>query len=196
MEMGSAVGPLCWELPVEEALDDPATRPVPVILDGAGARPLPARPGRLVAAAAAIALLAGAVSAHLLGSVLAAPRPPARAPAPKATPAPGATPIGAISPGRDSAGLGKAVVCRYTGTDTPLAHGATGDAVRQAQCELDLTLSPADHPQLRITGRFGPLTEHAVRAFQRCTNAAPDGVLGAQTWAALNRWAAISTYVC
>jgi peptidoglycan hydrolase-like protein with peptidoglycan-binding domain len=39
-------------------------------------------------------------------------------------------------------------------------------------------------------GVFGPLTEAAVRRFQRDHGLVPDGIVGPKTWAALNGVAA------
>jgi peptidoglycan hydrolase-like protein with peptidoglycan-binding domain len=39
---------------------------------------------------------------------------------------------------------------------------------------------------LRADGDFGPVTEAAVRAFQRGKNLVPDGIVGPRTWAALD----------
>jgi peptidoglycan hydrolase-like protein with peptidoglycan-binding domain len=56
-----------------------------------------------------------------------------------------------------------------------LRRGDHGDAVRQMQAGLGV---PAD-------GSFGPMTEAAVRAFQRKHQLVPDGIFGPRSWAAL-----------
>lgn len=67
-----------------------------------------------------------------------------------------------------------------TPTGTPgrptLRRGATGALVTQLQTKLGMN----------PTGNFGPITEAAVRAFQRDHNLVPDGIVGPKTWAALD----------
>jgi hypothetical protein len=60
-----------------------------------------------------------------------------------------------------------------------LRRGAMGDRVREAQAKLGF--SGAD-----IDGNFGPLTESAVRRFQRDHGLVPDGIIGPKTWAELD----------
>jgi peptidoglycan hydrolase-like protein with peptidoglycan-binding domain len=57
-----------------------------------------------------------------------------------------------------------------------LRRGAVGDFVKVVQVKLGVT----------PTGNFGPVTEAAVRAFQRDHNLVPDGIVGPKTWAALD----------
>ncbi|MEK6321255.1 MAG: N-acetylmuramoyl-L-alanine amidase [Acidobacteriota bacterium] len=57
-----------------------------------------------------------------------------------------------------------------------LRRGATGDLVKQVQAKVGVT----------ATGNFGPKTEAAVRVFQRAQGLVPDGIVGPQTWTALD----------
>lgn len=59
-----------------------------------------------------------------------------------------------------------------------LLRGSTGDAVRELQKLLGFIGKDAD-------GMFGPVTEAAVKAFQRHEKLVPDGKVGPYTWAAL-----------
>ena len=61
-----------------------------------------------------------------------------------------------------------------------LKRGDEGEAVR----DLQRRLSALGHP-LECDGRFGAATEAAVRAFQRRTRLAPDGIAGPATLAAI-----------
>lgn len=62
-----------------------------------------------------------------------------------------------------------------------LAVGSNGPAVAEAQCLLRRTgISPGG-----IDGMFGPLTEHAVKAFQQRAGLDVDGMVGPHTWKAL-----------
>lgn len=56
-----------------------------------------------------------------------------------------------------------------------LRRGARGDWVEQLQAKLELT----------VDGIFGPLTEAAVRKYQRQHDLVGDGIVGPLTWAAL-----------
>ena len=57
-----------------------------------------------------------------------------------------------------------------------LRRGATGALVEQLQKKIGVN----------PTGNFGPVTEAAVRNFQRAKNLVPDGIVGPKTWAALD----------
>ena len=57
-----------------------------------------------------------------------------------------------------------------------IRRGAQGEAVRQIQQKLKLT----------VDGAFGPRTEAAVREFQRSHQMVPDGIVGPKTWRALD----------
>lgn len=56
-----------------------------------------------------------------------------------------------------------------------LRQGSTGQAARYIQIRVGAS----------IDGRFGPATDAAVRAWQRAHGLAADGIVGADTWAAL-----------
>ncbi len=56
-----------------------------------------------------------------------------------------------------------------------LARGATGDAVKRLQKQLNIT----------VDGSFGPMTESAVMAFQVKYQLGADGIVGVKTGAAL-----------
>jgi peptidoglycan hydrolase-like protein with peptidoglycan-binding domain len=64
-----------------------------------------------------------------------------------------------------------------------LQRGSTGEAVAQLQDQL----RQLGYLQAESTGFYGPLTETAVESFQRDRNLNPDGVVGNNTQAALNR---------
>ena len=57
-----------------------------------------------------------------------------------------------------------------------LRRGATGDLVKELQAKLGV----------EQVGHFGPKTDAAVRAFQSAHGLDPDGVVGPDTWAALD----------
>lgn len=62
-----------------------------------------------------------------------------------------------------------------------LRRGSSGQAVQALQVALN-----ERHPyHLATDGIFGPLTESAVRAFQRHMGLTADGIVGPQTWGAL-----------
>ncbi len=64
-----------------------------------------------------------------------------------------------------------------------LKRGARGSQVRRLQQELTQS-GVYTGP---VNGRFGPLTQRAVRRFQRENGLRVDGIVGRQTWSALNR---------
>ena len=66
-----------------------------------------------------------------------------------------------------------------------LELGAKGDAVRRLQILLNDALRPGQ--QLRVDGNFGTKTEVAVIELQTRKKLEVDGVVGAQTWAALGQ---------
>ena len=61
-----------------------------------------------------------------------------------------------------------------------LVQGATGAAVKLLQQRLNV-----HGYRVAVDGVFGPVTEQAVRAFQRSHGLVTDGVVGPRTWAAL-----------
>jgi len=64
-----------------------------------------------------------------------------------------------------------------------LRQGSQGAVVKQLQARLQqLTYDPGP-----IDGQFGPRTDQAVRQFQMTTGLPVDGVVGATTWARLQR---------
>jgi peptidoglycan hydrolase-like protein with peptidoglycan-binding domain len=66
--------------------------------------------------------------------------------------------------------------------DTPtVRNGSTGAAVSRLQRALTAALSRT----VAIDGQFGPLTEQAVRDYQTSRHLTVDGVVGGQTWGAL-----------
>ncbi len=64
-----------------------------------------------------------------------------------------------------------------------LKRGARGSQVRRLQQEL----TQAGVYTGPINGKFGPLTQSAVRRFQRENGLRVDGIVGSRTWGALNR---------
>ncbi len=60
-----------------------------------------------------------------------------------------------------------------------LRRGAKGDLVKEIQKKMGFVENSVD-------GEFGPLTEAAVRRFQRSKGLVPDGIVGPKTWAALD----------
>jgi peptidoglycan hydrolase-like protein with peptidoglycan-binding domain len=90
-------------------------------------------------------------------------------------------------PGLGPAGLGTTAApggTTATGTTHPvLRRGSNGDTVRELQSKLNALGAT---PPLVVDGIFGPLTEGAVKAFQRDHSLGDDGVAGVQTWKALD----------
>lgn len=84
-------------------------------------------------------------------------------------------------------------ICDFTKQRPTLRRGSTGDAVKQAQCYLNSSLSGEG---LDVDGDFGPVTEKALRRFQGCADITVDGVCGAQTWSHLTLWANGPDFVC
>lgn len=60
-----------------------------------------------------------------------------------------------------------------------LRRGSMGNMVKEMQTKLGFVGDAVD-------GNFGPLTESAVRRFQRDHGLVPDGIVGPRTWAVLN----------
>lgn len=74
----------------------------------------------------------------------------------------------------------------YTGApvNMPLLwQGKTGDEVMLVQEILRLTR----HYEGVIDGQFGPMTDGAVRGFQRSFGVSMDGIVGSRTWHALSK---------
>ena len=59
-------------------------------------------------------------------------------------------------------------------------QGSEGDAVRAAQTQLN-----SAGAGIPVDGRFGPVTDGAVRAFQSAHGLAADGEVGPRTWQSL-----------
>jgi len=68
-------------------------------------------------------------------------------------------------------------------TPPTVAVGSSGQAVEEAQYLLVRRLILEDPSQ--IDGAFGPVTDQAVRDFQRSSGLVVDGIVGPNTWAAL-----------
>ncbi|QWV98221.1 TIGR02594 family protein [Geomonas nitrogeniifigens] len=66
-----------------------------------------------------------------------------------------------------------------------LRLGCSGNEVRQLQNLLNHHLRPSH--TIRVDGIFGPQTEAAVRQFQTSAGLSTDGVVGIQTWKALDQ---------
>jgi peptidoglycan hydrolase-like protein with peptidoglycan-binding domain len=60
----------------------------------------------------------------------------------------------------------------------------TGAAVKTLQTALNIH---GAHPTLTVDGVFGPVTDNAVKMFQRSAELAVDGVVGPVTWGALDK---------
>ncbi|WP_329468199.1 peptidoglycan-binding domain-containing protein [Streptomyces sp. NBC_01431] len=74
--------------------------------------------------------------------------------------------------------------CTYTTSEPQLASGSTGAAVKQAQCQLNSVLDR----RVTVDGIFGSGTKSATIAFQQCAGLSADGIIGRDTWAALDNW--------
>jgi peptidoglycan hydrolase-like protein with peptidoglycan-binding domain len=70
---------------------------------------------------------------------------------------------------------------QLSSTGPLLERGALGPAV----AEVQRLLQAAGVPTGPVDGDFGPMTQAAVRRFQQARGLAVDGVVGPQTWAAL-----------
>ena len=93
----------------------------------------------------------------------------------------GAAPAGAAPAGAAPAGAAPAGAAPATQTRPVLARGSQGDAVVQLQNLLrDLDFAVA------VDGDFGPGTEVAVTRFQSESKLTADGIVGPQTWAAMD----------
>ena len=87
-------------------------------------------------------------------------------------------------------------ICGYTNAQPQLYVGSQGLAVTQAQCELDVAYAfghstnygNGPYNGVKEDGDFGSNTEAATKNFQiHCMGATnPDGIIGPNTWAALN----------
>lgn len=82
--------------------------------------------------------------------------------------------------------------CSYTAAEPQLAYGSTGIAVQQAQCELDSVINGPT--SITIDGIFGSQTQQWTRTFQKCARLAVDGIIGPQTWGAMDYWSNHAKY--
>lgn len=72
--------------------------------------------------------------------------------------------------------------------DGTLRRGSSGEAVESLQAQLgSLGYSDRQGQPLQADGSFGPVTDAAVRAFQRDHNLGSDGVVGPATQRAINQ---------
>ncbi|WP_176735766.1 peptidoglycan-binding domain-containing protein, partial [Actinacidiphila rubida] len=95
-------------------------------------------------------------------------------------------------------------LCSYTNAQPEISVGSQGIAVEQAQCELNFAYARAhstnygngSYNGLTVDGDFGGNTEAATKNFQiHCMGATnPNGIIGPNTWSALNYWVAQPTY--
>ncbi|WP_416977600.1 peptidoglycan-binding domain-containing protein [Streptomyces sp. T028] len=99
---------------------------------------------------------------------------------------------GAVQPVR-AVTHGSVDVCDFTKSRPTLKLGSAGNAVRQAQCYLNHSLTG---PDLAVDGQFGPVTQQATLRFQRCAGIDVDGVVAAQTWSFLVFWGNSTAFVC
>jgi peptidoglycan hydrolase-like protein with peptidoglycan-binding domain len=87
-------------------------------------------------------------------------------------------------------------LCHFTGAQPVLSEGSGGTAVRQAQCEINWAYAFGSSTNfgngpfggLTVDGSFGRETLAATKAFQGCAHLAKDGIIGPNTWSALNFW--------
>lgn len=71
---------------------------------------------------------------------------------------------------------------------TTLKYGSSGDEVRK----LQETLNATGKYNLATDGKFGPKTQEAVKAYQKANGLSVDGIVGTNTWGALNKASAPS----
>ncbi|MGI5525985.1 peptidoglycan-binding protein [Streptomyces syringium] len=83
--------------------------------------------------------------------------------------------------------------CNFTINRPTLKLGSSGEAVKQAQCYLNLSMQG---DKLLEDGSFGPVTEAATKRFQKCAEITVDGIVAAQTWSFLTFWANSPDFVC
>lgn len=93
-------------------------------------------------------------------------------------------------PAAAAAAAAAVAVCGHTSAQPTLRQGSTDDSIVEAQCELNLATKASRYTPIAADGSFGPATEARVQVFQRCAGVTVDGVVGPQTWAALNTWSA------
>jgi len=111
----------------------------------------------------------------------------------------GFTMVASVPANAASSGL-----CSYTNAQPEISVGSQGIAVKQAQCELNWAYANAhstnygngSYNGLTVDGDFGSNTLAATKNFQiHCMGATdPNGIIGPNTWSALNYWVAQPTY--
>ncbi|MFE7563020.1 peptidoglycan-binding protein [Kitasatospora sp. NPDC057500] len=84
-------------------------------------------------------------------------------------------------------------ICNFTNARPTLKQGSSGEAVKQAQCYLNASLTGEN---LLVDGEFGPITDAATRRFQVCAKITVDGIIGAQTWSFLTFFANSPGFAC
>ncbi|WP_051711117.1 peptidoglycan-binding domain-containing protein [Streptomyces sp. NRRL S-350] len=103
---------------------------------------------------------------------------------------------GIATAGTASAATPNSSCSQYSTSEPLLKAGATGDAVKALQCELNLSINPSDGYGLDRDGVFGQATLRAVQKFQACTGLSPDGEVGPLTWSKLDYWSNASGWAC
>lgn len=83
--------------------------------------------------------------------------------------------------------------CGFTSSQPTLRYGNYGLSVQQAQCEVSHTMLGV---YLDFDGSFGPATLAAIKKFQGCAHLVKDGIVGPNTWSALNYWTSSTGFVC
>ncbi|MFD7540232.1 peptidoglycan-binding protein [Streptomyces sp. NPDC059819] len=75
--------------------------------------------------------------------------------------------------------------CTYTTDEPQLSVGSSQHtAIKQAQCQLNSVLDR----RVTVDGIFGSGTKSATIAFQQCAGLSADGIIGPNTWSALDNW--------
>jgi peptidoglycan hydrolase-like protein with peptidoglycan-binding domain len=78
----------------------------------------------------------------------------------------------------------------YSWSPAELSYGDSGDEVKALQCELNASSTLWSTPlSLSVDGQFGDQTLAAVKKFQGCTKLQVDGIVGPNTWKALDFYA-------
>ncbi|MER7702914.1 peptidoglycan-binding domain-containing protein [Kitasatospora sp. NPDC097605] len=104
---------------------------------------------------------------------------------------------GGVSTATTASAAGAGQPCSGYSTAEPLLRaGATGDAVKELQCELNRAITPSSGYYLTVDGVFGQATLRAVYRFQGCVGLQVDGEVGPQTWSKLDYWSLQSSYAC
>ena len=70
-----------------------------------------------------------------------------------------------------------------------LKYGSSGDEVKK----LQETLNASGNYNLATDGKFGAKTQEAVKAYQKANGLAVDGIVGTNTWGALNKASTTTT---